>query len=227
MKLHVEQLEHRDTPAPLVADAFVPGYAERFGFVGQVQDANLTVGLQSLHCLVGFSAGNGPRVVTLDGTTGDVLASFDAFEGSLRTGCVVESVSTPDGDRLLVAPGAGGGPIIRQFDPLTGKEVAPALVLGDPAADRQGVQYLSSSAGAVYGELGAGAGPRLVGLDPETGVQVVSILIGPEKDRSGLYQPVPAGIGADVAPGVAGVLVETAGDPATTHAVGFDGVFYS
>lgn len=214
--LTVDRLEARDTPAPLVASAFAPGYAAAFGFVGAVQDAWGGAPGVEWHALAGLSAGNGPRVVVLSGD--GVVASFAAFEDSFRGGVVIETLPRPGGDRLLVGAGVGGAPIVRQFDPLTGTEAGPPLLLGDPAVDRQGVGYLSAFGGRAYAMLAADAGPKLVGFDPDTADVVTSVYVGPADDRSGLYRPAPAGLG--VAPGPhapPAVLVEYGGDPLTAR----------
>lgn len=219
--LGVEPLESRDTPAAFTGVGFATGYLDAYGFVGGVQDAYVTgPDGATLHVLAG-GAGSGPRVVVekFDGPdAGEVVADFFAFEEGFRGGVVLESVSTPGGDRLLVGAGPGGAPIVRQFDAATGREVAPVLAYGDPEVDRMGVAYLSSTAGAVYATLGEGAGPRLQGFDAVTGEKVADLYIGPADDRSGDYRPFPAGLGV----GHHGFVVAGVDDPATGDTALYD-----
>lgn len=191
--LQAEQLESRDVPGAFSGDGFTTDFRGVYGFVGPLQDAFGRTDGTDWHAVAG-QVGNGPRVVVRDIHTGATLADFFAFEESFRGGVVMESVDRPEGTRLLVGAGPGGAPIVKQYEPTLGLRVGPTLVFGDLDRDRMGVGYLSSSGGVVYATLGEGAGPVLRGIDPESGSEKVSILIGPEDDRSGLYEPIPAGL---------------------------------
>jgi hypothetical protein len=232
--LTLTELARRDCPAALVVDAYAAGYADRFGFVGEVQDAFLRTPAGDAHALAGLTAGNGPRVVVLDARPSmpgvevpppgfrppgspDLLASFFAFEPEFMGGVLLSTVETPGGDRLLVGAGPGGAPVVRQFDPLSGQEAGPVLVYGDLGTDRAGVGYLTAFDGSVYAMPGGPVGPRLVGFDPDAGEMHTSVFVGDPADRSGLYRPAAAGLGVAAGPGgPVAVAVEYAGDPLTT-----------
>ncbi len=65
----------------------------------------------------GAGPGGGSRVVVIDGKSGAVAATFDAFEASF-TGGVFVAAADLDGDgkaEVVVTPDAGGGPVVAVY----------------------------------------------------------------------------------------------------------------
>jgi hypothetical protein len=88
---------------------FFPGYP------GEVRAAAGDVTGDGVPDYVGGAGpGGGPRVVVIDGATGNRLADFFAFESTF-TGGVYVSTGDLDGDGVadvIVAPDLGGGPVV-------------------------------------------------------------------------------------------------------------------
>ena len=118
-------------------------------------------------------AGGGPIVRVFDGSTGAQIRSVMAFESDFRGGLQVAAADiTGDGRAdLIVTPDAGGGPIIRAFDGVTGATVANFFALDDTF--RGGLRI---AAGDLNGDgtkdlvvtAGVGGGPRVAAYDGKT-----------------------------------------------------------
>ncbi len=140
--LRVERLEARDTPAVVPPNAVVVGAvpgavpdvtvidpatnavvgrvrAYEGEFAGGVRAAagDLT-GDGTPDIVAGPGPGGGPRVVVIDGATGQPITSFLAYEATF-TGGVDVAVGDLDGDgmpEIITGAGDGGAPLVRVFD---------------------------------------------------------------------------------------------------------------
>ena len=74
-------------------------------------------------------AGGSPHVKVFSGNTGQLIASFYAFDTAFRGGATVAAADfTGDGKAdLVVGAGPGGGPNVRVFDLSTGQPLMPPL----------------------------------------------------------------------------------------------------
>jgi hypothetical protein len=140
------------------------------GFTGGVRIAKADVtGDRIDDYVIAAGAGGGPRVQIVDGVTSQVIREFFAFDESFRGGV---NVAAGDLDRdgfadLIVAPGVGGGPIVRIFSGRDGTLMTEFL--GIPgAADFRGGASVAVGDGDGDGFLdigvgaGVGGGPRVV-----------------------------------------------------------------
>lgn len=75
--------------------------------------------------VAGAGAGGGPTVSSFDlsGPAIRMLSSFFAYDSSFTGGVRVGATTVNGGGTIVTAPGAGGGPQIRAFNPLTGNSV--------------------------------------------------------------------------------------------------------
>lgn len=91
-------------------------------------DTDTTVKLPSL-TVVGASVNNPPRVQVLDGETGAVRFSFDAYTTAFRGGVHV-AMGDMNGDGvadIITGAGPGGGPHVRIFDGVNGNPLTHPL----------------------------------------------------------------------------------------------------
>lgn len=118
-------------------------------------------GFQS-EIVTGAGEGGAPRVSVFRGD-GTPISSFYAYDPGLRTGVSVAAApgNTLHGfeDKVLTAPGAGGGPLVRVLDAMTGREFGSFLA-GDPDG-RAGLQLTSDRGGWVIAARPTAGGPDL------------------------------------------------------------------
>lgn len=236
-RLRCESLEDRSVPASnfwaVATGGGVPGMVQflnsdntvrlavtPFGsdFTGAVRAAAGDVtgdGVPDLIAAAG--AGGGPAVVVYDGATGQELRRFFALDSAFTGGL---SVTAGDVNRdayadIIVAAGAGGGPVVRTFDGKTGADLGSFFAY-DPGF-RGGV---SLSAADLDGDdraeiitgVGAGGGPHVRAFLPNGTVLLNFFAYSPDF-RGGVnvaggdvtgdgVAEVVAGAGADGAPHV-------------------------
>ena len=117
--------------------------------------------------------GGGPIVRVFDGRTGQLVREVMAFEESFRGGLQL-TVGDINGDGLadvIVAPDAGGGPIVRAFDGQTFTQIANFFALDETF--RGGLRIAASDLNAdgladLVVTAGVGGGPRVAGYDGAT-----------------------------------------------------------
>ncbi len=112
----VEVYDGQTFPLIRSFDAFAPSFSG-----GVYVEAGDLLGNGYADIIVGADAGGGPQVTVLDGTSGELEASFDAFAASFTGGVRVSlSGSTSLGHpAVLVGTGPGGGPVAATFDDAT------------------------------------------------------------------------------------------------------------
>jgi hypothetical protein len=148
-------------------------------FTGGVQIATADVNEDGTpDVIVAAGAGGGPEVKVFDGATGDVISDFYVFDPDFRGGVSLAAVDfgrTGHAD-IVVGAGAGGGPEVRVFDPLTGTQVSGSLgsFYAFAPTDRSGVTVGGDThTGDVNGD---GVPDLIVGTGPgvENEVKVFS-----------------------------------------------------
>jgi hypothetical protein len=136
-------------------------------FTGGVHVATADVnGDGVLDVITGAGAGGGPHVKVFDGATGDILASFFAYDPSFTGGVSVAGADlNGDGKAdVITGAGPGGGPHVKAFDVNTGTVLASYFAYD--SSFRGGVNV---AAGDVTGDgladivtgAGPGGGPHL------------------------------------------------------------------
>lgn len=243
MKLHLECLEARENPSFAIPEAFpdfMPGFpTSSLVFAGGDFDGNGTAdwaatpaegsgGSIRLTVRSGGIPGTplvyGPDGIGRDPSFGLVIKDVVLNDPSFRGGAIIAGIRSPDGSHSIVAvsPGVGGGPIVNLVD-LADGTIKTQLVLD--INYRGGLRFapLPPLSGAGYPDSlilatpapGGGGGPVATIFDG-SGQIVRSLLIGPEDDRSGDYQPLAygAGVSAPDGSGVMGSYFKTpTGDP--------------
>ena len=154
--------------------------------------------------VTGPGPGGGPRVVVIDGATGQPVFSFMAYEPSF-TGGVNVAVGDLDGDgksEIVTGAGNGGGPLVRTFDvtidPATGRVTAVT-----PRAGADFYAYEASFRGGVFvaaGDLdgdgadeivlgtGVGGGPRVRAVRGDAGhTEVLNTFAYEDSARNGVF----------------------------------------
>ncbi len=99
-------------------------------FTGGVSVASGDVDGDGYHDLItAAGAGGTPHVKVFSGYSGELIASFQAFDTGFRGGATVMAADfTGDGKaELVVGAGTGGGPNVRVFDLNTGNPLPPPL----------------------------------------------------------------------------------------------------
>jgi hypothetical protein len=128
--------------------------------------------------------GGGPRVKVVDGSTGEEIADFLAYEDSFRGGIdiAVGDVNNDGFEDVVTGTGDSGGPRVQVFD---GKSIADGAT--EPTVLYDFFPYESSFRGGVFvgtGDVngddfadiitgtGVGGGARVVVFDGQTGEQI-------------------------------------------------------
>lgn len=231
--LKAELLESREVPAILVPEAFhefVTGFTGSLVYAGGDFDGNGSADIAGVPAegsggsirVVVRSGGligapleypNGPGSPGVIPEFGKVIFDKVLNDDTFRGGAVIGAVRSPDDTHaiLAVSPGVGGGPIVNLADLKTGTLTAQLIL---DINYRGGLRFTSlpplSGVGAPDSLVmatpapGGGGGPVATIFDG-SGKIVRSLLIGPEDDRSGDYQPYPAGAGVS-APDGSGVM---------------------
>ncbi len=213
--LSLQRLESRDVPADhyfVNPDGFlyvnnpspnlIPGWTgEEQHVVGHFDaDAILDTAAVALD-------GGSCRLRVISGATGKSLLDVIAFDQNFRGGGNIDTVKGTLGavgsapDSLLLVPGAGGGPVVKQFDfDSAAGRMAETLSFFAPFPEtfRGGLRLTS---GDVDGDgipeeiflPGEGGGPQLVALDARSHEAKRSFWVGSPDDRSGDARPTPTG----------------------------------
>ena len=202
--IRLEALESREQPAALPPNAFAigaepgsvsdvhfidPGTNSIVGrvrvyedsFAGGVRTATGDLNNDGVSDLVvGPGSGGGPRVVVIDGQTGEPVLSFLAYEESF-TGGVNVAIGDLDGDgqrEILTGAGNGGGPLVRTFD-VSIDSVTGAYLGVAPRPGADFFAYEGSFRGGVFvatGDLDAdGADEIILGTGIGGGPQVRAV----------------------------------------------------
>jgi hypothetical protein len=99
-------------------------------FTGGVRIATADVNEDGTPDVIAAAAADGgPRVRVFDGKTGDVISDFFAFDPNFTGGVSLAAVDfgRTGHAELVVGAGAGGGPEVRVFNPLTGTQISGPL----------------------------------------------------------------------------------------------------
>src|SRR5439155_3410851 len=140
-------------------------YASRF--TGGVRVAvGYVNGDQTPDIITAPGPGGGPHIKVFDGSTGDLLFQFMAYDTSFRGGVYVAAgdVNGDGIEDIITGAGASGGPHVKVFDGLTGNVIASFFAY-DPAF-RGGVQVGAGDTNAdgradIITGAGPGGGPHV------------------------------------------------------------------
>ena len=150
------------------------------GFTGGVRVATGDVnGDGFVDIITGAGPGGGPHVKVFDGSTGDQIHSFFAFDPDFTGGVFVAGGDvTGDGrSELIVGAGPGGGPHVRVFDGTTAARSASFLAFdeGFTGGVRVGTEDIEGSGKSkIITGPGPGGGPHVRVFDlPINGVEAV------------------------------------------------------
>lgn len=197
VKLHIERLEGRDTPAPLIPgwdgdEQYVRGH-----FSGGPQLDLAAVALEGGSVRVMVFQGPRNADESFDDTS-RVLLNEIVFDPNFRGGGRLHTVpahATQQGgfDTLLAVPGLGGGPHVVQFnfDQAGGRmAMAASFFAPYPESFRGGLRVSSGDIDrdGVPEALflpGEGGGPHLTAVDLRTHETEFAIYVGDPEDRSG------------------------------------------
>ncbi|HEX4609856.1 MAG TPA: VCBS repeat-containing protein, partial [Urbifossiella sp.] len=182
----VVQVYHNDGSAAFTLNPFPAG------FTGGVRVATGDVtGDGTDDVVVATGTGGGPEVKVYDGTTGNVVFDFWAYDPSFRGGVNV-AVGDVTGDGradIVTGTGAGGGPNVKVFDGATG-----GLVDSFFAYDSTFRGGVNVAAGDVTGDgradvvtgTGVGGGPRVQVFDGATEAEIGNFFAYDASVRSGV-----------------------------------------
>jgi len=222
MRLHCEQLEHRDVPAntivgldPAIDLSGFPGGGTELipDWNGDIQvtlgDVN---GDHILDVAAVAQAGGSARVVVYDGATKAELGSFIAFDPSFRGGAHAVMTNVPQfASTLLVVPGAGGGPVVQEYRFVAGQgfQIIHSELLPYDQEYRGGLQIATGPVvpggqpDAFFLPAVSSGDPQFVAMDLETGAVVSSFYAGPIGETDVTFEPsggtitIPSGVTAD------------------------------
>lgn len=147
-----------------------------------------------------------------DPSRGSVIFDRIINDPSFRGGAVVSPIRSPDGSHaiLAVSPGVGGGPIVNLLD-LKENTITAQLVLD--INYRGGLRFVNLPPLDGVGHPDSlvmatpapgGGGGAVATIFDGRGTILRSFFTGPSDDRSGNYQPIPAGAGV-IAPDGSGM----------------------
>ena len=128
--------------------------------------------------IAGMSSG-GSAVKVLDGSNGNVLLDFQAFEAGFAGGVSLSAGqftddNTPD---IIVGAGNGGGPVVKVFDGKTGSLVRSFLAFAPDfrgGVSVAGANLDNDRTDDIVVGAGAGGGPHVKGFSGATGAEVLS-----------------------------------------------------
>jgi hypothetical protein len=127
-------------------------FAYEMDFRGGVNVASADVtGDGKADIVVAAGEGGGPHVKVFDGATGQLVTEYFAYEMDFRGGVHVAALDL-DGDgkaEVVTAPGAGGGPVLKVFDPTTGRERQVVYAAPEEARHGAELEVVSDPAGGM------------------------------------------------------------------------------
>jgi hypothetical protein len=146
-------------------------------------------------------AGGGPLVEAFDGTTGNMLIAFNAYDPAFRGGVHVAAGDVTGAGRaqIITGPGFGGGPLVEVFDGTNGKLLvafnayAPAFIGGVFVAtadtNGDGIDEIVTGPGIGGGSLvnlfNGATGQILMSFNIYNSLFIGGVRVGSLRDQNG------------------------------------------